>query len=98
MPTGFGKGAETSKGRFVSVMAHLKKRIVEVMTEENCLAHALVIAIARVKIILITKPIGRGGRSCLRSTSCYKRQASISVEEEGSLNQKPFNTIYRSIG
>jgi hypothetical protein len=28
-------------------MAHLKKSIVEVRAEENCLAHALIIAIAR---------------------------------------------------
>ena len=48
MPTGFGKGDETSKGRSVSVMINLKKSIVEVMTEENCLAHALVIAITKV--------------------------------------------------
>jgi hypothetical protein len=48
MHTGFGKRAETSKGRFMSVTAHLKKSIVEVMTEENCLAHALVIAFAKV--------------------------------------------------
>ena len=33
----------------MSVMVYLKKSIVEVMTEENCLAHALVIAIAKVK-------------------------------------------------
>ena len=32
----------------MSEMAHLKKSIVEVMTEENCLAHALVIAMAKV--------------------------------------------------
>ena len=30
-------------------MAHLKKIIVEVKAEENCLAHALIIAIARVE-------------------------------------------------
>jgi len=46
MPLGFGKNAITCRGRLLSVMAHLKKRIVEVKAEENCLAHALVIAIA----------------------------------------------------
>ena len=45
-PTGFGK-AETSKGRPVSTMAYLKKSIVEVKAKENCLAHALVIAVAK---------------------------------------------------
>ena len=47
MPVGFGRGVK-AKGRPVSVMAHLKRSIVEVKAEENCMAHALVIAIARV--------------------------------------------------
>jgi hypothetical protein len=46
MPVCYG-GIKT-KGRQLSVMAHLKKIIVEVKAEQNCLAHALVIAIARV--------------------------------------------------
>jgi len=37
-----------SRGRPLSVMAHLKKSIVEVKAEENCLSHALIIAIAKV--------------------------------------------------
>jgi hypothetical protein len=44
---GFGK-AQTSKGRPLSAMVNLKRSIVEVKTKENCLAHALVIAAARV--------------------------------------------------
>jgi len=48
MHIGFGYGIKT-KGRPLSVLAHLKKIIVEVKTEENCLAHALIIAIARVE-------------------------------------------------
>jgi len=48
MPAGFGRVALKSRGRPLSVMAHLKKSIVELMAEENCLAHALLIAIARV--------------------------------------------------
>ena len=35
-------------GRPISVMAHIKKSIVEVKSETNCLAHALIIAIAKV--------------------------------------------------
>ena len=53
MPVGFGICAMRSKGRPLSVMAHLKQSIVEVKAEENCLAHALVIAIAR----LVNDPI-----------------------------------------
>ena len=48
MPVGFAKKEEESKGRPLSVMAHLKRSIEEVMAEEKCLVHALVIAIARV--------------------------------------------------
>jgi hypothetical protein len=47
MPVGFvGDGLKT-KGRQLSVMAHLKRGIIEVKAEENCLAHALIIAVAR---------------------------------------------------
>ena len=44
----YGKHAIKSKGRPLSVMAHLKRSIVEVKAEENGLDHALITAIARV--------------------------------------------------
>ena len=47
MPVGFGRDAIKRKGRPLATMVHLKSSIVEVRAEENCLAHALVIAIAR---------------------------------------------------
>jgi hypothetical protein len=47
MPAGFGRGIKT-KGRPLGVIAHLKRSIIEVKAETNCLAHALVIAIAKV--------------------------------------------------
>jgi hypothetical protein len=47
MPVGFGRVAVKTKGRALSVMAYLKRNIVEVK-ENNCLAHALIIAIAGV--------------------------------------------------
>ena len=49
MPVGFGRqpcGIKTM-GRPISVMAHLKTSIVRVKSETNCLAHALIIAVAR---------------------------------------------------
>jgi hypothetical protein len=46
MPAGFG-GIKT-KGRPLGVMAHLKRSIIEVKAERKCLAHALIIAIAKV--------------------------------------------------
>jgi hypothetical protein len=49
MPVGFGNGdGIKSKGRPLEIKAHLKKSIVQVKAETNCLAHALVIAKARV--------------------------------------------------
>ena len=48
MPVGFGKNVLKSRGRLLSVMAHSKRSIVEVKAEENCLAHAQLIAITKV--------------------------------------------------
>ena len=49
MPVGFGRQGHGIKtmGRPISVMAHLKSNIVQVKSETNCLAHALIIADAR---------------------------------------------------
>ena len=49
MPVGFGRCSPKSKGRPLSVMSHLKQSIDEVKAEENCLAHALIIAISRIE-------------------------------------------------
>jgi len=49
MPGGFGADGIKRKGRPLATMVHLKSTIVEVRAEENCLAHALLIAIARFK-------------------------------------------------
>ena len=38
-----------SRGRPLSVMVHLKTSVVEVKTSENCLAHAILIAIAKLE-------------------------------------------------
>jgi hypothetical protein len=46
MPAGFG-GIKT-KGRPLTIMAHLKRSIIEVKAQSNCLAHALIIPIARI--------------------------------------------------
>jgi hypothetical protein len=42
-----GSGSTKAKGRPLSVMAHLKRSIVEVKSKQTCLAHALIIAKAR---------------------------------------------------
>jgi len=45
MPVGFGR--VTTKGRTLETMVRLKRSIVEVKAEENCLAHAIIISIAK---------------------------------------------------
>jgi len=47
MPVGFGGDGRKTKGRPLDALAHLKKSIVKVKAETNCLAHALLIAIAK---------------------------------------------------
>ena len=48
MPAGFGYAGIKTMGRPISLLAHLKKSIVQVNSENNCLAHAVIIAIAKV--------------------------------------------------
>jgi len=42
MPVGFGKRAIKSRGRLLSVMAHLKTSVVEVKASKNCFAHEII--------------------------------------------------------
>jgi hypothetical protein len=46
MPVGIDKCTNKSKGRPPSVMAQLIRSVVELKTEDNCLAHAIILAIA----------------------------------------------------
>ena len=48
MLVGFGGDGRKTKGRPLDTLAHLKKSIVKVKAESNCLDHALVIAIAKI--------------------------------------------------
>jgi len=47
MPMDHGGGGIVAKGRQLETMVDLKRSIVEVKVEENCLAHALIISIAK---------------------------------------------------
>ena len=49
MPIVFDRYALKSKERALFVLAYLKQSIVEVKAEENCLAHAIIIAISRLE-------------------------------------------------
>jgi len=47
IPVRFGNHASKSEGRPLSVMAHLKTSVVELKTEDNCLAHSVTLDIAK---------------------------------------------------
>jgi hypothetical protein len=58
MPVGFGR--VKTRGRPVDVMVDIKRSIIEVKARENCLAHALVIAIAKATNDPNYNSLGRG--------------------------------------
>jgi hypothetical protein len=47
MPNEFVGDGINTKDRQLQVMAHLRKSIIQVKDETNCLAHAMIIAIAK---------------------------------------------------
>jgi hypothetical protein len=49
MPEGFGTRSIKSRGRPLSVMPHLKRSVVEVKASENCVAHSIIIAMAKLE-------------------------------------------------
>jgi hypothetical protein len=49
MAVGFGIRAIKSRDRQFSVKAHLKRSVVEMKASENCLAHAIIIKIAKLE-------------------------------------------------
>jgi len=63
MSVGFGYGIKT-KVRPLSVMAHLKKSVMEVKAEENCLAYALRMANPRVDNDAHYKAYHQGRKIC----------------------------------
>jgi hypothetical protein len=96
MPVGFDK-AETSKGRSLSTMAHLKQSIVEVKARENCLAHALVIAVSR-----LTKDPDyqayRKGYKVYPKVRELLQAAGVDLSRGGIPNYRHFSAIFRNIG
>ena len=70
MPVGFGKTIR-SKGRPLHEIVHEKKSIIRVKSDTNCLAHALIIAIARLEKIPSTYRTVRGGRPYFQSYRVY---------------------------
>jgi len=86
MPVGFGKRPIKSRGRPLSVMAHLKASIVEVKEEENCLAHALILGIAKVKNNQNYKAYRQGRKICQVVQPYSKLPVSICPTGRGFSN------------
>ena len=84
MPVSLGKRANKNRGRPFSVMAHLKTSIVEVKAEENCLAHALVISIAKVENDPDYKAY-RQGRKIRQVVQTLLETTSIDLSKEAGI-------------
>jgi hypothetical protein len=63
MPIGHGRGI-AKKDRPLDIMVHLKRSIVKVKAKNNCLAHALVIAKAKVDNDLNYESYRHGYKTC----------------------------------
>ena len=60
MPVCFGRKSIKSKGRPLHEVVHEKRSIIDVISKTNCLAHALLIAIARLENEPVYKSYRRG--------------------------------------
>ena len=84
-------------GRPLSVKVHVKKSIVQVKAEKNCLAHALIRAIAKVTKTPITLHNSRGGKYTPQSISYLRRQVSAFTIVGESPNSNVFRTTFNNI-
>jgi len=82
MPVGFGTRAIKSRDRLLSVMAHIS--IVEVQGEENCLPHAIIIAIAKVDKDPNYKAYTQGRKIRRVVRTLFERPVSICLTVRGS--------------
>jgi len=90
MPVGFGTN-------LLFVMAHLKRIIVEVKAEDNCLAHALVLAIAKVGKDPNYDAF-RKGRKIRQVVQTLIQTTGIDLSKRaGSLNQSVSRNYFGSI-
>jgi hypothetical protein len=85
MHVGFGKRVEKTKGRPLSVMTHLKRSIVEVNTEENCLAHALVMAMVRVTNVPDYQAYEKGRKKILSKARELLQAAFVDLSRGGGI-------------
>ena len=98
LPVGFGfdKRAVKSKGRPLSVIAHVKQSIINVTAETDCLAHALIITIAHLTKNPNYKSY-RQGRKILPEVQHLLQTTGINLQNgEGSRNSSDSKTTLQS--
>ena len=95
MPVGFGKSVR-SNGRPLAEMVYLKRSIIEVKAKSDCLADALIIAIARIQEIRITSHIDRGIRYHKRFNIYYRQPVLIYNTGEVSQNSRDSKITFQS--
>jgi hypothetical protein len=93
MPVGNGKKALKTTGRPLKEMAHLKKSIVQLRAETNCLAHAMVIAISRLENDKNYKSY-RQGRKILPKVDNLLKATGVDLSEGGGLPELEMFQLY----
>jgi hypothetical protein len=83
MPAGFGR--LKTKGRPMSELAVTKESIVRVRAEENCLAHALIIAIAKLNNDPEYKSFRKGYKKILSNVQHRLTATGIELSRGGGL-------------
>ena len=83
MPVDFGRKSIRSKGRPLHEMVHVKRSIIEVKSKTNCLAHALIIAIARLTNDRKYKSYRQGRRTILPAVQHLLETTGIDLQNGG---------------
>ena len=85
MPMGLGKRRMKRMSRPLSVMAHLKRSVVEVNVSENCLSHAIIISIAKVENYLNYKAYVQG-RKIRPDVQKLLTETGLEVSEDAGIS------------
>jgi len=95
MPVGFGKSVR-SKGGHLAEIVHLKRSIIEVKAKSDCLAHALIITVARITKYPDYEHTDMGIRYFKRFKIYCRQQVLIYNTGEVSQNSKDSKITFQS--
>ena len=98
LPVGCGYASIKTMGQPISVMVHLKKSIVQVKSETNCLAHALIIAIAKVKNDPNYKAYRQRRKIYPKVDQLFAATGTNHDHGGGIPNSNVFRTIFGTVG